>query len=87
MAMYLSMLKHLLIRFLALAPFWESHMSIQIIAISDLGDTLIIRGLDTNLTLLNRWILLMTSLIWLWTIGVPLLARYGIPRIFRYDLD
>jgi len=65
MAMYLSMLKHLLIRFLALAPFWESHMSIQIIAISDLGDTLIIRGLDTNLTLLNRWILLMTSLIWL----------------------
>jgi len=62
-------------------------MSIQIIAISDLGDTLIIRGLDTNLTLLNRWILLMTSLIWLWAIGVPLLARYGIPRIFRYDLD
>jgi len=38
--MCLPMLKHLLIRFLALAPFWESYISIQITAMSDLGNTL-----------------------------------------------
>jgi len=53
-AMCLPMLKHLLIRFLALVPFWESHISIQMTAMSDLGDTLIMRGLDTNIILLNR---------------------------------
>ena len=62
-------------------------MSIQITAMSDLGDALIIWGLDASMTSLNKWILLMTSLIWLWAIGVPLLVRYGMPRIFRYDLD
>jgi len=86
-AMCLSMLKHLLIRFLALAPFWESHMSIQMTAMSDLGNALIIRGLDASIISSNRWILLMTSSIWLWAIGVPLLVRYGISRIFRYNLD
>jgi len=52
--MCLPMLKHLLIRFLALALFWESHMSIQMTAMSDLGDALIMQGLDANMTLLNR---------------------------------
>ena len=56
-------------------------------AMSDLGDALIIRGLDASIISLNRWILLMTSSIWLQAIEVPLLVRYGIPRIFRYDLD
>ena len=62
-------------------------MSIQIIAILDLGDALMMQGLDANITSLNRWTLLMTSLIWLWVIGVPLLVRYDMPRIFRYNLD
>jgi len=52
--MCLSMLKHLLIRFLALMPFWESHILIQMTAISDLEDTLMMWGLDTNMTSLNR---------------------------------
>jgi len=52
--MCLPMLKHLLIRFLALVPFWESHMSIQMTAMSDLGDALIMQGLDANITSLNR---------------------------------
>jgi len=85
--MCLPMLKHPLIRFLPLAPFWESHMLIQMTAMSDLGDALIMRGLDANVTSLNRWTLLMTSSIWLQVIGVPLLVRYCMPRIFRYDLD
>ena len=62
-------------------------MSIQMTAISDLGDALIMQGLDANIPLLNRWTLLMISSIWLWVIGVPLLVRCSIPRIFRYDLD
>jgi len=49
-------------------------MSIQMTAMSDLGDALIMRGLDANMTSLNRWILLMTSLIWLQAIRVPLLV-------------
>jgi len=52
--MCLPMLKHLLIRFLALVPFWESHMSIQMTTMSDLGDALIMPGLDANITSLNR---------------------------------
>jgi len=56
-------------------------------AISDLGDALIIQGLDASITLSNRWILLMTSSIWLQAIEVPLLVRYSMPRIFRYNLD
>ena len=39
-AMCLPMLKYLLIRLLALMPFWESHMLIQMTAMSDLGDAL-----------------------------------------------
>ena len=62
-------------------------MSIQMTAMSDLGDALIMRGLDASVILLNRWIFLITSSIWLRAIGMPLLVRNGMPRIFRYDLD
>ena len=53
-AMCLPILKHLLIRLLALVLFWESHILIQITAISDLGDILMMQGLDANVTSLNR---------------------------------
>ena len=50
-AMKLHTLKHLLMRHLALFSLWTSHMSTHIIAISDLGDTLITRGLEVTVEL------------------------------------
>jgi len=48
-AMTLPTLKCLLIIFLALLPFWVSYMSIQMIAMSDLGKTLIMHGFDMRI--------------------------------------
>ena len=62
-------------------------MSIQMTAMSDFGEALMMCGLEASVTLLNKWTLLMTSLIWVQVIEDPLLVLYGIPRIFRYDLD
>ena len=53
MAMKLSILKCLLMIFLALDLLWVSYKSIQMMAISDLGETLIILGLDTRIILLK----------------------------------
>ena len=58
-AIYLPMLKHLLIRHLALLPLWTSQISIQMIDISDLGETLITHGLDVRTMLLKIWFCLM----------------------------
>ena len=49
----LPMLKHLLIIFLVLDLFFVFQMSIQIMAISDLGETLMTQGLDAKMMLLN----------------------------------
>ena len=46
---YLPTLKQRLIRHLALLPLWTFHISIHMIDMSDLGDTLIILGLDASL--------------------------------------
>jgi len=56
-------------------------------AMSDFGEALMMCGLEASVTLLNKWTLLMTSLIWVQVIEDPLLVLYGISRIFRYDLD
>jgi len=52
-AMKLPMLKLWLIIFLAKDLFCKSQMSIQMIAILDLGETLHIHGFDTTLILLK----------------------------------
>ena len=48
---YLPMLKHWLIKLLALLPLWMSQMSIQMIDMSDFGNTLITRGLEASVML------------------------------------
>jgi len=59
---YLSILKHLLIRSLALLPLWTSQMSNQMITISDLGETLMMQGFEAIVILLNMWLFLMMVL-------------------------
>jgi len=55
------MLKHLLMSILALLPLWTSQMSIHTMAISDLGDTLIILGLDASEMLSKIWFCFRTN--------------------------
>jgi len=55
-AIKLPTLKCLLIIFLALDLFCMSQMSIQIMAILDLGETLITWSLDVRMILLNMWL-------------------------------
>ena len=47
------MLKHLLIKHLAFISLWASQISIQIIIISDLGDSLMIHSFNTKHILLK----------------------------------
>jgi len=50
---YLPILKHPLIRSLALLPLWTFQMSNQMITISDLGETLMMQGFEAIVILLN----------------------------------
>lgn len=88
-AMYFPKLKYLLIMVFALVLFYKSYMSIQITAMSNLGEALIICSLDARVIFLKKFVLWITSLIcWENEIGVgELLWRYGIPSILRYNLD
>jgi len=54
-AMKLPMLKLQLMIFLADEPFYESHMLIHTMAMSDFRETLHMRGLKTILTSLKMW--------------------------------
>ena len=56
--MTFPMLNRLLIIFLALLLFWVSQISIQTIAMSDLGETLMILGFDASTISLNMWLFL-----------------------------
>lgn len=60
--MNLPTLKHLLISILALLPLCMSHISIQMIAMSDLEDILMTFGLDTKVMLLKIWFCLRINL-------------------------
>ena len=63
-AIKLLTLKHLLMIFFVLEPFCMSQMSIQIMAISDFGETFIILGLEVRTMLLDMWLtlrILLTS--------------------------
>ena len=55
-AIWLPMLKHQLIRVLVDVLLCESQISIQMIDISDLGETLIIHSLEAILILLKMWV-------------------------------
>ena len=57
-AMTFPTLNHLLIIFLALLLFRVSQISIQTIAISDLGETLMILGFDASMISLKMWLFL-----------------------------
>ena len=84
----LPILNLLLMRHLALDPLWVSQMSIQIIDMSDLEDTLIILSFDTNTTSLKIWLFfkeISTLLEVIWELVY--LDKYRMPMIFRYDLD
>jgi len=74
---------------LAFLPLWTSQMSIQTIAMSDLGDTLITLGFDAREILSKMWFcfrIVSTSeevsfSIELWW------GKKGMPVIFKYDFD
>ena len=83
-AMTLLTLKCLLIIFLALSPFWVSHMLIQTIAMSNLGETLIMYGFDMRTISLKIWLFLRMCSIFLEEIQVlDLSTKYEMPMILR----
>ena len=87
-AMKLPILNHLLMRLLVLEPLWEFYILIQIMDMSDLGDTLIILGFETRMILLNIWLLLKILLMLSDEMHMlEALARKGTPIIFKYDFD
>jgi len=63
-------LKHLLMKLLALLLLWTSHISSQTIAISDLGETLIIWGFNAVDILLKIWLTLRIGSTMLELIGM-----------------
>ena len=88
-AIYFPMLKHLLMSILVLLPLWASHISIQTMAMLDLGDILITLGLDANIILLKIWFCFKINLTSLevrrsWVLPWE---KNGMPIILRYDLD
>ena len=81
-------LNHLLIRLLVFASLCVSHISIQTIDMSDLGETLITRGLEAKMMSLKMWLffrifstLSADSLVLVW------LERYEMLTILKYDFD
>ena len=86
-AIYLPKLNKWLIRSLALDPFWKSHISIQIIDISDLGDTLITQGLDVRVIPSNKSPFLMKLVMSSLVRAIPLGYVKRMFIILRYDFD
>ena len=85
---YLFTLKYLLIRDLALALLCAFQMLIQITAISNLLEALMILGFKARVSLLNIYIdcrtfLTMSNIIEIFVFFM----RYEIPKILRYDFD
>ena len=87
-AMKLPMLNLWLIPFLALVLFCMSQMSIHMMAMLDLGDTLMMHGLEVRTMSLNKWLFFKTfsissDEIWLFVFSL----MYGIPMILRYNFN
>ena len=84
MVIKLPTLNLLLIRLLAFALLCTFHMSIQMMNISDLGETLITHGLEAKTILLKMWLLFRifsTSSAESQELDCSL--RYGMPTILR----
>jgi len=82
---YLSILKHWLIKPLALLPLWTSQMSILWIDMSDFGNTLMTCGLEASVILSKIWFYLIISSTLLdmsqsWELPW---GKYRMPIIFR----
>jgi len=78
----------LLMRLLALVPVCVSHISIQTMDMSDLGDTLMTLGLEAKTMLLKMWLLfriLSTSSEDNQVLDCS--DRYRMLTILRYDFD
>jgi len=83
-AIKLPILKHLLIRHLALLPLWISHIFSYIIVISNLGDVLITQGFEVSKMLLKMWLLFKMDLTTLELMNVLVFSiKYRISMIFR----
>ena len=85
---WLLMLKHLLMSVLAFKLFWKFQISIQITAMSDFWETLIMYGHEVKTMLLKMCVDLMILLM----ISEKMeklvsLMKYGILRIFKWNLD
>ena len=86
--MKLLILNLQLMTFLVLVPFCMFQMLIHMIAMSDLGDTWIMHGLETRTMSLNKWLFFRTFLILSNEIQLfVFLLMYGIPTILRYNFD
>jgi len=86
--MKIPMLKHLLIKPLVLEPLWTSQILIQMIDMSDLGETLMNLSLDAKMISLRMWFFLMIFLTTLEEMRVLVSSKKkGILMILRYDLD
>lgn len=68
-------LKHLLTRYFAFIPFWESQILTYITAMSSLEDALITHRQDAKIILLKIWVFLIISSIILEVIGKSIFSR------------
>ena len=85
---WLLMLKHLLMSVLVFKLFWKFQISIQITAMSDFWETLIMYEHEVKTMLLKMCVDLMILLM----ISEKMeklvsLMKYGILRIFKWNLD
>ena len=68
--------------------FWESQISTQNIAISDLGEALIIQGQDTRMISLKiQKVLIILSMICNIMERLVSSKKYGILNIFKYNFN
>ena len=87
-AIWYSILKHLLIKHFSFIPVCELQMLTHTTAMSDLGETLIIQGWKTKTTLSKIWTLLISLLIMSYeTKRLVSSMKYRISKILRYDFD
>ena len=81
---WLPILKHLLIRHLALLPLWTSYMSSQTIAIFNLDNALITWGFEVSNILLKMWLFFKIVLTILESIDMLVFSiEYRISIIFK----
>ena len=80
------MLNRQLMMFFMQELLWESQMSTQTTALSDLGDALMTHGFEAKIAFLNKCEFLSTPSMISGDM-TPNLLKYGSPIIFIYDLN